>query len=253
MAQTITVIEPKPVAQFMENTTSGTAPLAVKFTDTSTNSPTSWYWVFGDGNTSTQQNPVFTYSIPGTYSVNLTAFNGGGNSTSVAQTITVIEPKPVAQFTENTTTGVSPLSVQFTDTSTNSPMSWYWVFGDGNTSTQQSPVFTYGIPGIYSVNLTAFNAGGNSTSVAQTITVIEPKPVAQFMENTTSGTAPLAVKFTDTSTNSPTSWYWVFGDGNTSTQQNPVFTYSIPGTYSVNLTAFNGGGNSTSVVDDHGN
>ena len=127
-------------------------------------------------------------------------------------------------------------------------MSWYWVFGDGNTSTQQSPVFTYGIPGIYSVNLTAFNAGGNSTSVAQTITVIEPKPVAQFMENTTSGTAPLAVKFTDTSTNSPTSWYWVFGDGNTSTQQNPVFTYSIPGTYSVNLTAFNGGGNSTSVV-----
>ncbi|MGB7992613.1 PKD domain-containing protein [Methanoregula sp.] len=243
----IKVTPPEPVASFTSSTTSGTAPLTVQFTDTSTNTPSSWLWTFGDGSTSTQQNPTHTYSSPGTYTVNVTATNAGGSGVSASQTITITTPKPVASFTESTTSGTIPLAVQFTDNSTNSPTSWYWVFGDGNTSTFQDPVHTYNSPENYTVNLTATNAGGSSTSASQIITVIVPKPVASFTANSTSGTAPLAVQFTDSSTNTPTSWLWNFGDGNTSTSQNPAHTYTSPDNYTVYLTATNAGGSGVSA------
>ncbi|MDO9550556.1 MAG: PKD domain-containing protein [Methanoregula sp.] len=79
---------PAPVASFTSNVTSGTAPLAVQFTDTSINTPTSWSWAFGDGATSTVQNPVHTYTTAGTYTVTLNVQNSGGSS-SATSTITV--------------------------------------------------------------------------------------------------------------------------------------------------------------------
>ncbi|MCK9307848.1 MAG: PKD domain-containing protein, partial [Methanoculleus sp.] len=80
----------EPVADFTANVTSGDAPLAVAFTDLSTNTPTSWAWTFGDGASSAEQDPVHTYTAPGTYTVNLTAANAAG-SDSATQTITVTE------------------------------------------------------------------------------------------------------------------------------------------------------------------
>jgi PKD repeat protein len=247
-SQTITVTRSGPTASFIENVTIGTAPLAIQFTDTSTNSPTSWYWVFGDGSTSPVQNATHIFSVPGTYQVNLTAFNAGGESTSSLQMITVTRSGPTASFIENTTTGVSPLTVQFTDTSTNSPTSWYWVFGDGSTSPVQNASHTFATPGTYQVNLTVSNTGGKSTSTLQVITVIPSGTTASFVANPTSGTVPLAVQFNDTSSNSPTSWYWVFGDGNTSIVRNATHTFTTPGTYQVNLTASNAGDKSTSPL-----
>ena len=240
-----------PVTNFIADMANGTSPLTVGFTDQSTGSPTSWLWDFGDGNTSTVQNPGYTYTIPGIYSVNLTATNAGGSTTqNKAGYITVTAPvsSPIADFTANVTNGTSPLTVGFTDQSTGSPTSWLWDFSDGNTSTVQNPVYTYTIPGIYSVNLTATNAGGSTTqNKAGYITVTAPvsSPIADFTANVTNGTSPLAVGFTDQSTGSVTSWLWDFGDGNTSTVQNPVYTYTIPGIYSVNLTATNVGGSTT--------
>lgn len=70
-----------PSANFTSNVTSGTAPLSVQFNDTSNNTPTSWSWDFGDGNTSTEQNPRHTYTKTGKYTVKLTAFNANGNNT----------------------------------------------------------------------------------------------------------------------------------------------------------------------------
>ena len=239
-----------PTASFSASPTSGVAPLAVSFTDTSTGSPTSWAWNFGDGTTSTLQNPSHTYATGGTYTVNMTASNSAGSSAATAATVTVTNPvvKPTASFSASPTSGVAPLPVSFTDTSTGSPTSWAWDFGDGTTSTSQNPSHTYAAGGTYTVNMTASNSAGSSVATAATITVTNPKPTASFSASPTSGVAPLAVSFTDTSTGSPTSWSWDFGDGATSTSQNPSHTYAVGGTYTVNMTASNANGSSAATA-----
>ncbi len=165
-----------PAANFTATNKSGTAPLNVQFTDTSSNSPTSWLWNFGDGGSSTQQNPDYTYTIPGTYNVTLTAINSAGNNTIIENNlITVNYASPIAGFTENTTSGLNPLNVQFSDQSTGNVTSYYWTFGNGGSSTLQNPTYTYNIAGIYTVTLTASNAYGNNTvTMASLIDVIGP-------------------------------------------------------------------------------
>ncbi|NYT07527.1 MAG: PKD domain-containing protein, partial [Methanomicrobiales archaeon] len=165
-----------PVAIFSANTTSGNVPLVVGFTDDSLNTPTSWFWEFGDNETSTEQDPVHTYTGEGTYTVNLTVSNDAGDDTlSLSDYITVIVPEPlppVAEFTANRTSGPAPLAVGFTDDSLNSPTSWFWEFGDGATSTEQNPVHTYTGIGNFTVNLTAANDyGDDSVSKQDYITV----------------------------------------------------------------------------------
>ncbi|MDD4255065.1 MAG: DUF2341 domain-containing protein, partial [Methanofollis sp.] len=152
----------KPVASFTANTTSGHAPLTVQFNDTSLNSPSAWTWDFGDGGTSTEQNPVYTYETEGTYTVNLTATNSYDSSTCVkTDYITVGSGAPIGNFTVNVMNGYVPLRVQFTDTSTVNPSAWSWDFGDGATSTDQHPVHTYANVGNYTVSLTVTNNYGS--------------------------------------------------------------------------------------------
>ena len=192
-----------PVAAFAGTPTSGTAPLTVQFTDASTNSPTSWSWNFGDGNTTnaTVQNPVHTYTSAGTYTVALTATNAGGSNTATQSGyVTVGEPvpAPVAAFTTNVTSGSSPLSVAFTDTSTGNITSYAWDFdNDGVTdSASQNPAYTYVVGGSYTANLTVTGPGGSSTATRVInatcnlavggIPVPNPGPATLFaMENNT--------------------------------------------------------------------
>jgi PKD repeat protein len=159
-------------------------------------------------------------------------------------------PAPVANFTGTPLTGSTPLSVAFTDTSTNSPTSWAWNFGDGNFTgnTTQNPTHIYTSVGTYTVTLNATNAAGSNTfSRAGYIVVTQVAPVANFTGTPLTGSAPLSVAFTDTSTNSPTSWAWNFGDGNFTGNltQNPTHLYTSSGTYTVNLTATNAAGSTT--------
>ena len=243
-----------PVSSFSASATSGTVPLTVTFTDTSSYSPTSWSWIFGDGNTSTSENPSWTYASAGTYTVYLTAGNSAGQSASYKViTVSAATTTPVAGFTANVTSGVLPLAVQFNDTSTNTPTSWSWVFGDGYTSTTENPVHTYSSAGTYTVYLTTTNsAGSNVTCVSDYITVTaNATPVAGFTANVTSGTVPFAVQFNDTSTNTPTSWYWEFGDGYVSSVENPVHTYTVSGVYTVTFTATNGQGSNITTEEDY--
>ena len=247
-------VPPTPSADFVGNPTKGDAPLTVQFNDNSTGNPTSWSWNFGDGSTSTQQNPLHIYTNPGKYTVSLTATNDcGSDPETKTDYIEVTEPgqAPVANFEGNPTQGCAPLTVQFTDQSTNNPTSWSWTFGDGGTSTAQYPSYTYANPGTYTVSLTASNQFGFDTKTKIDYITALPEPNADFIANPISGYAPLTVQFTDESSGNPTSWQWDFDDGGTSTEQNPSYTYTNPGTYTVSLTATNNCGSDTKTKPDY--
>ncbi len=241
----------KPVANFSGTPTSGAAPLAVTFTDSSTNSPTAWSWTFGDSNTSTAQNPSHTYSSAGSYTVALTATNSYGNNTNTKTSYITAGNPPVTNFSGSPTSGAAPLAVTFTDSSTNSPTAWSWTFGDSNTSTAQNPSHTYSSVGSYTVALTATNAYGNNTNTKTNYITAGNAPVANFSGTPTIGAPTLTVTFTDSSTNSPTAWSWTFGDSNTSTVQNPSHGYTAVGTYTVALTATNAYGNNTNTKSNY--
>ena len=243
-----------PVASFVSSVTEGNAPLTVQFVDSTTNSPTSWIWSFGDGNMSTLQNPSHTYTMSDTYTVTLIATNSAGSDTkSMNGYITVTYTKPVANFTSDVTNGTAPFTVQFTDLSENSPTTWSWKFGDDGKSTEQNPIHEYTEAGTYAVSLTAKNsAGSNTTKKTDYITVTSASsPVASFTTDVTSGIIPLTVRFNDTSSNTPTSWLWSFGDGSSGTDENPVHTYANAGTYTISLKAINAVGNSTKTASDY--
>ena len=234
----------KPVADFTYTPQTGPAPLAVQFTNTSKDA-TSVSWNFGDGSpASTEANPAHTFTKAGTYTVTLTASNYTGATSTKSANITVKLPVPVASFTSSPTTGPAPLAVKFTDTSTGPATSWAWTFGDGGKDTVQNPSHTFTKAGTYTVTLTATNESGSSTTTG-TVVVGVSVPVASFTWSPTTGTAPLAVQFTDTSTGPPASWAWTFGDGGTSTLQSPSHTFAKGGTYTVSLKVTNASGTST--------
>jgi PKD repeat protein len=185
----------------------------------------------------------------GTYTVAVTDLTGGIVTSSPPATLTINAVAPQANFTASPTNGVAPLVVAFTDTSSGSPTSWSWTFGDTGTSTLQNPGHTYTSPGTYTVKLIASNTGGSSTNTkANLITVLPPPPVASFTVSPTNGAAPLSVNFTDTSSGSITGWAWAFGDGNTSASQSPSDTYANPGVYTVQEIVSGLGGSSTDTV-----
>jgi len=234
-----------PIADFIANSTSGPAPLAVQFTDQSSNGPTAWEWDFNsDGKTdSTEQNPLYVYTAQGTYSVTLNAINGTAMGSETKSNYITVGNLPVVSFTVSPQEGYAPLTVQFNDTSTGNVTSWLWDFGDGNTSTLQSPSHTYFSAGTYTVNLTATNAFGSSTyeapSAVNVLFITAPTP--DFTSNITSGKAPLTVQFEDLSTGGATAWEWDFNsDGNIdSIEKNPVYKFTDIGFYTVTLRAGN--------------
>lgn len=246
-----------PVANFSTNISSGIVPLSVKFTDLSENVSawfSEWNWDFGDGITSTVQNPIHTYSEAGTYIVNLTISNEEGTDSELV-TITVLEKPilPVANFSTNVTEGFAPLSVQFTNSSEyTTGLNWDFTNDGSIDSIEENPVYVYINPGTYTVNLTAINTNGTDSKTA-TITVIEQPvpPIADFSASPTIGTAPLTVTFVDKSTGSPTSWSWNFGDKSTSIYQKSKHTYSKAGKYTVSLTVKNELGSNTRKITNY--
>lgn len=154
-----------PTAEFAGTPVSGYAPLTVSFTDASTGSATSWSWDFGDGGSSTAQNPSHTYTDAGTYNVALTATNSAGSNTLTKTSYITAGTlsAPVAAFSATPVTGSAPLAVTFTDLSTNAPSSWAWTFGDGGTAVTRNPSHTYAAAGTYDVALTVTNAAGTNT------------------------------------------------------------------------------------------
>ena len=236
-----------PIADFGANPMSGNLPLSVVFTDLSTGNPTTWAWDFGDGVTSTQQNPSHTYTLSGVYTVSLTVTNAYGTATKVKTGFISTGMAPATDFTASPQAGAIPLTVKFTDASKGGPSAWSWDFGDGSTSTDRNPTHIYTRAGVYTVMLTASNAYGTQTATKTSFISAGAVPVADFTSDTRTVKVPGLVNFMDRSQNGPTSWSWNFGDGSSSMMKNPNHTYTTPGVYAVTLTVSNTYGSDTNT------
>ena len=234
-----------PVANFTSDKVSGCAPLIVTFQDLSTNTPTSWIWDFGNGVTSTGQNPITNFSVPGTYTVKLIARNNAGVDEEVKVNYITVFPSPTPAFTANITTACVPATIQFTDQTTVPPgagtiTDWLWNFGDGGTSTSQNPSHTYTAAGFYTVSLQVTSSTGCQSfkSIGRYIRIISGIDVdfVHSQPNTCKG--PFDISFSNQSSGPGNLTYlWNFGNGGpTSTLENPTATYSSAGTYPVSLT-----------------
>jgi serine protease AprX len=231
--------------------------LTCTFTDTSSDSDgsvVSWAWDFGDGNTSTAQNPVHTYTTANTYTVSLTVTDDVGDSDSTSASVTANDPPnnpPTAGFSSSCT----DLDCDFTDTSSDtdgSIVAWSWVFGDGATSDAQHPSHSYAAGETYTVSLTVTDDDGDSDTTSASVTATDPgsnnPPTAGFISNC----SDLDCTFTDTSGDSDGSvvaWSWAFGDGGTSNVQDPSYSYAAAGTYMVTLTVTDDGSGSASTTN----
>ena len=152
------------------------------------------------------------------------------------------DPKPVAAFHMTKTEALVDEVIQFTNASQHAT-SFIWDFGDGNTSSEANPEHTYGDAGNYTVKLKAKGAGGEDEST-QTIKIAYPAPQASFSMNKTTAEVGEEITFTNTSQNAE-SFSWDFGDGSTTTQENPTHSFSSKGSYTITLTVTGAGGSST--------
>ncbi|MGZ8516449.1 MAG: PKD domain-containing protein [Chitinophagaceae bacterium] len=231
-----------PTANFTSGQTSGCAPIVINFQDLSSGNPTSWQWNFGNGSTSTLQNPSTTYFTPGIYTVTLTATNASGSNTLNRTAYITIFDKPIVNFSANDSTGCAPFNVRFTDLSTpaagTTNTTWQWDFGDGTGSSLLNPQHLYTATGSYTVNLRVTSDRGCVASFSKPSYIQITGGLSINFSNTGTNRcrAPFPVSFTNNSTGpGALSYFWNFGDGNTSTQQNPSHTYSASGNYTVSL------------------
>ena len=261
----VTVNDTGPDADFHADLFSGTEPLTVTFTDDSTANDDIliWRWDFGDESSVSmgQTPPPHQYDQDGVYTVELTVWEVDSDWGIKVKTgyITVSDTSPTADFHSDVLSGTEPLTVQFADDSTayDGVTAWSWdLDGDGAAdSIAHTPSFTYTASGVYTVSLTAWDADGSADTVTKSecITVNDTGPTAGFTAAPTLGDESLTVFFTDTSTayDNVTGWSWdLDGDGATdSNDQNPSFTYTAGGVYTVSLTAWDADGSSDTVTE----
>jgi PKD repeat protein len=258
LATPVAVSVPGPVAAFDVTPDSGLTPLLVTVTDHSTGTGLAYGWAWGDGTTTTGVGPhTHTYAASGVFTITLTVSNLGGTNVTT-KTVTVSDPAPappVALFNYNPQSGPAPLAVAFNDASTGTPTSWAWDFDDGTVATTQNPSHTFVAVRAYNVRLTVTNAGGNSTitHVVQA-NVVCPTPISIFTVSPMTGRKNVTqFDTTNASTGMSTAgcnniWSWNFGDGTgISSSQSPAnHIYKFRGDYTIELTASNLGGTSTS-------
>ena len=202
------------------------------FLDAGPNPGADYTWSTGDTTQTITVNVAGNYSVTASYTV-------GSKLCTDRDSINVsIYSSPVISFYPDVLNGCEPLTVKFTDNTTPAIASYLWDFGDGNTSTDQSPIHTFQNAGSYDITVSVETVNGciGSYTIPGLINVY-PQPVAAFYPDPdiTTIQSPTIV-FIDQSTKA-TNWYWDFGDGGTSTTQSPSHLYSNTGTYEVTLVA----------------
>lgn len=243
-----------PTADFTASQTNLCEGDCIDFTDASTGTNISaWDWDFGNGMTSTDQNPTnICFATAGTYTITLTITddNGTDTETKVDYIVVTACSAPVADFNVSNTNPCIGDAIDFTDNSVGTNVSsWSWDFGGGatpNTSNVQNPTgIVFNTPGSYTITLTITDDNGTDQTT-QSITVIDCQtPVADFTFDTNICLGD-CIDFTDASTGNPTTYAWDFGGGatpNTSTAANPSsICFNTIGNYTISLTVTNASG-----------
>ena len=236
------------------NEKEGCAPFSVNFYNNSKGANV-FVYDFGDGarltTRSAPETVTHTFTTSGTFTVTLTASNGCSDTTTT-ETITVFA-QPVVAFNADLKLGCAGLAVKFTNTSTDA-LTYVWDFGDGTTSAEFEPLHTYtDAQEFYTVTLTATNSLGctQTTTMTNFIHVVRP-PVAAFhvAPSNVISIPTYNFRFEDESSNNPAIWAWDFGDGTTSSLQNPSHSYLDTGTYVVTLRVTNTQGCSSSTFQN---
>jgi PKD repeat protein len=228
---------------------SGLANELIQFTGSANGGipPYSYHWDFGDGGASTQQNPKHYYSTPGIYNVilNVTDSLETPNEANDSTTAT-ISSQPLEADANGPYEGIEGVSVQFIGSASGGtmPYSWYWNFGDGHTSNEKNPEHTYSTADVYTVTFTVTDNEDENDVDITTATIYSAGAVLADANGPYEGLVGEAIQFTGSASGGtvPYSWYWDFGDGGSSTVQNPTHVYAIEGSFTVILT----------VEDDNG-
>lgn len=213
---------------------------SIDFEDDSSPGTNQWSWNFGDGTTSSSQNPSHTFNTEGTYTVTLTATNSANGCTDTYSEEIEVFPLPTPSFDFEPGSGCAPLEVDFTNTS-NGDGTFEWDFGDGGTQSGENPSnHTYTDDGDYSVTLTQTDGNGCSNAVTLPNIISVSSVNAEFEADVDEGCEVLDVVFTNSSS-SPnpddpiTGWEWDFGDGSTFDGETPPTHSYNEGVYDVTL------------------
>lgn len=244
----------RPTASFTGNNLFACKPpLAASFTNTSVDG-TVVKWDFGDGGSSTLENPVHTYNTPGNFSVTLIVKNANGcTDTIVKSSFVNVTPLPkITKINPLPLEGCIPYPVHFQPiVATLDPIvSYQWNFGDGTTSTNSNPIYTYNVEGIYNVRLKITTTGGCTDTFQNSVTVGE-KPTAQFSATPRQACAMTEISFSDSSTTGINQWLWDFGDGAISRLQNPNHFYGDTGFFTPTLIVWRNGCSDTIIKNDY--
>ena len=201
-----------------------------------------WDWNFGDGNSSTGQNPAHAYTAPGDYTITLVVTDANSQADpQVKIDYITVHPNPTVDFTMNGNGCIVPFDVSFANNSSSGANFTYaWDFGNTQTSALEDPApVTYTGAGSYTVTLVVTNtATGCIDSFSQIINVSD---FTTYFSGPSDICLGDPADFTDLSTIGADGWSWNFGDGNNSPLQNPSHTYLAAGVYIVTLTSQNSG------------
>jgi gliding motility-associated-like protein len=225
-------------ADFSASVVKGCTPLVVQFQDHSTGAITQWFWDFGNGTTSTAQNPVVTYTSAGNFTVRLIVRNDSLENYVTKINYIVVNATPTVMFSVSSGSfGCLPVQTSFKDNSNmqgDKVQSWLWDFGDGATSNQQNPVHIYNTEGAFNVSLTIESVHSClSTYTRNSAVLAGNKPVADFSASPLSGCASTLRQFKDSSSGNVTNQYWFFEHGGFTQQLNPLYHYRDTGVFTV--------------------
>ncbi|MES2894351.1 MAG: PKD domain-containing protein [Bacteroidota bacterium] len=232
----------RPEVAFSASSTSGCFPLPVDFKDESkagSGTISAWQWDFGDGLSSTEQNPKHVYAAAGNFNVTLRVFNNNGCFTTYSRSQYIQITAGVKAGFSNSVPKVCspPVLINFQNLSTGTgALSYEWQFGDGATSSDKSPVHSYTATGTFTTQLIVTNSIGCRDTISKpgAVTVGNVYPSFNVAESIC---ANVPLSFQNTSTPTPLNALWSFGDGTSSTQLNFVKRFSSPGTYTVKMIA----------------
>ncbi len=241
------VIEPVPSAQFTLDLLSSCAVPSLVHPQLGDPQVTAVQWSVNGISVSSESEPEITLSEAGLHDIEAEVTNEFGCISQSLEHFEIFEPA-VAGLSASPLNGCLDLDVQFSNESSNSS-SFQWLFGDGSTSTETSPQHTYDQQGVFDVQLIVISQDGcQDTLVAQQLIETFDLPVAAFEMSPEETSIYLPeIQFTSTSADA-IEYSWSFGDGATSVSENPVYSYTYPGTWPVTLTVYNLHGCAASTV-----